>query len=53
MSVTRLVVRARIGTHLKRDGAAASRRVPLDELADVPDATEVEDAALLRVATSG
>jgi RNA polymerase sigma factor (sigma-70 family) len=42
----------RIGSHLRRAGEAARRRVPLDELAGVPDAAEVEDASLLRVELS-
>jgi RNA polymerase sigma factor (sigma-70 family) len=42
----------RIGTHLKREGAAAHRQAPLDELAGVPDAAEVEDVTLLQVELS-
>ncbi|HET6530000.1 MAG TPA: sigma-70 family RNA polymerase sigma factor [Actinoplanes sp.] len=42
----------RIGTHLERAGAAARRRVPLDDAAALPDPAGLEEATLLRVELS-
>lgn len=42
----------RIGTHVRRGGAAARRRASLDELAGVPHPADVETGAALRLEVS-